>query len=67
MEKSHAKQIVFIEHAHELLEFVTKNYEIAHVTSGASTPEQITNQVIRFLESDLKDLSILDEKLFFIN
>lgn len=67
LEKSRAKQIVFVENAHQLLDYLEGEYEIAHVTSGASTPSVITDQVVRFLESDLKDLTILEEKLSFIS
>ena len=67
VEKSKAHQVVFVENAKELLNYIYDDYKIAHVTSGASTPEQITNQVVRFLESDLKDLSILEEKLTLIS
>jgi len=64
--KSLAKQVIFIENAKDLINFDLLDCNTAYVTSGASTPPEITDQVIRFLESDMKDLTILDEKLILI-
>ena len=62
--KSLAKDVIFIESAKDLINFDFSNYHTIHITSGASTPSEITDQVIRFIEN--KDLNILDEKLTFI-
>lgn len=63
--KAHSKQIIAIERASELLNYDLSMYSTALVTSGASTPKEITEQVVRFLQSDCKDLTILDEELIF--
>ena len=61
--KARFKEVIQIERANDLLKYKLDNYTSACVTSGASTPSIFVNQVIRFLESDCKDLTILDEEL----
>lgn len=63
--KAHSKCVIAIERACDLLKYNLSTYTEAYVTSGASTPNKIVDQVIRFLESDCKDKTILNEKLFF--
>ena len=63
--KVQSKSVIIIERAYDLLNYDLSNYNEAYVTSGASTPNKVVNQVIRFLESDCKDKSILDEELLF--
>ena len=60
-----ANAVIAIERAYDLLNFDLSEYQEAYVTSGASTPNVIVEQVIKFLESDGKDLKILDEELLF--
>ena len=60
-----ANAVIAIERASDLLNFDLSIFEEAYVTSGASTPNVIVEQVIKFLESDGKDLKILDEQLLF--
>lgn len=62
--KSKALDVIFIESAMDLINFDFSKYNTIHITSGASTPSQITDQVIRFINT--KDMKILKEKLFFI-
>lgn len=64
-EKAHSKAVIAIERAHGLLNYDLSCYQEAYVTSGASTPNQIVEQVIKFLESDGQDYKILEEELFF--
>ena len=63
--KAQSKLVIAIERAHDLLNYDLSTYHKAYVTSGASTPNKIFDQVIRFLESDCNDKSILDEELLF--
>ena len=63
--KAQSKRVIAIERAADLLNYDLSIYQSACVTSGASTPNKIVDQVIRYLESDCKDKAILDEKLFF--
>ena len=60
-----ANAVIAIERASDLLNFDLSIYKEAYVTSGASTPNVIVEQVIKFLESDGKDLKILNEQLLF--
>ncbi len=60
-----ANAVIAIERANDLLNFDLSIYKEAYVTSGASTPNVIVEQVIKFLESDGKDSKILDEQLLF--
>jgi 4-hydroxy-3-methylbut-2-enyl diphosphate reductase len=60
-----ANAVIAIERANDLLNYNLAEFKEAYVTSGASTPNVIVEQVIKFLESDGKDLKILDEELFF--
>ena len=60
-----AKAVIAIERANDLLNYNLSQYQEAYVTSGASTPNVIVEQVIKFLESDGKDLKILEEELLF--
>ena len=62
-EKAHTKAVIAIERAHDLLKYDLTEYQEAYVTSGASTPNVLVEQVIRFLETN--DLEILNEELFF--
>ena len=64
-EKAHSKAVIAIERAHDLLNYDLSCYQEAYVTSGASTPNQIVEQVIKFLESDGQDHKILEEELLF--
>ena len=64
--KARAKEVIAIERAIDLLNYKLTDYKDAYVTSGASTPSVLVDQVVRFLESDGLDLSILDEKLLLI-
>lgn len=63
--KAQATAVIAIERAVDLLKYDLSNYKEAYVTSGASTPNAIVDQVIRFLVSDGKDLNILIEELIF--
>ena len=65
IKKAHSKTVIAIERACDLLNYDLTNIQEAHITSGASTPKETVDQVIRFLQSDCKDLSILDDKLLF--
>ena len=62
--KAYAKAVIAIEKAKDLLNYDLSSYNEAYVTSGASTPNAIVDEVIKFLESDCKDLSILNDNLF---
>ena len=62
--KAQAKAVITIERAKDLLNYDLTLYEEAYITSGASTPNAIVEEVIRFLEVDGKDLSILNDNLF---
>lgn len=64
--KARTKEVIAIERACDLLNYNLNDYKTAYITSGASTPSIIVDQVIRFLESDCKDLAILNEKLFLL-
>lgn len=63
--KAQSKAVIAIERACDLLKYNLAGYSSACVTSGASTPNEIVDQVIRFLTSDGLDLDILNEELFF--
>ena len=63
-EKSKALDVIFIESAKDLINFDFSKFNTIHVTSGASTPNEITNQVIRYIKT--KDKNIFKEKLFLI-
>lgn len=63
--KAQSSEVIHIEGAKELLNYDLSKYKCACVTSGASTPNAIVDNVIKFLESDGKNLSILDEELLF--
>ena len=63
--KAQSSEVIHIEGAKDLLNYDLSKYKCACVTSGASTPNAIVDNVIRFLESDGKNLSILDEELLF--
>ena len=63
--KAQSKAVIAIERACDLLKYNLAGYSSACVTSGASTPNEIVDQVIRFLASDGLDLDILNEELFF--
>ena len=60
-----ADAVIAIERANDLLKYNLSEFKEAYVTSGASTPNAIVDQVIKFLESNGKDLKILDEELTF--
>ena len=62
--KAQSTNVIHIERAKDLLNYDLTNYKKAYITSGASTPNAIVEQVVRFLISDGKDLTILDEELF---
>ena len=64
-EKALAKAVIAIERAHDLLKYDLSSYNEAYVTSGASTPNVIVEEVIKFLESDCLDLNSLNTELFF--
>lgn len=61
--KAFAKNVILIEKASDLLNYDLTDYQEAYVTSGASTPNKIVEQVIRFLSSNGLDLDILKEEL----
>ena len=63
--KAQSKSVIAIERACDLLNYDLSKYHTACVTSGASTPNEIVDQVIRFLNSDGLDLDILNEELLF--
>lgn len=63
--KAQSKAVIAIERAHDLLKYDLTNYKTACVTSGASTPNEIVDQVVRFLISDGLDLNIINEELLF--
>lgn len=62
-EKAHSKDVIHVERAHDLLNYDLTKYNHVYVTSGASTPSGIVDQVIRFLTSNGKNLEILNEDL----
>lgn len=62
--KASAKNVIFIQSAKDLIDFDFSIYHKIHITSGASTPKELTEQVIRYIIN--KDNNILQEKLFFI-
>lgn len=63
--KAQSSCIIAIERALDLIKYDLSKFKEAYVTSGASTPNEIVNQVVRFLESDGTLLKILDEELLF--
>jgi 4-hydroxy-3-methylbut-2-enyl diphosphate reductase len=63
-EKSKALDVIFIESAMDLINFDFSKFNTIHVTSGASTPNEITDQVIRYIKT--KDKNIVKEKLLLI-
>ena len=62
-EKAQAKAVIAIERASDLLNYDLSLYNEAYVTSGASTPNIIVEQVIKYLET--LDKNILNEELIF--
>ena len=61
--KAHTKAVIAIERARDLINYDLSNYNEAYVTSGASTPSIMVDEVVKFLESDGKDLTILSDTL----
>ena len=61
--KATAKDVILVDRASDLLNYDLKKYQEAFVTSGASTPNILVDQVIRFLSSDGMDLDIIKEEL----
>ena len=62
-EKAQTKAVIAIERASDLLNYDLSLYNEAYVTSGASTPNIIVEQVIKYLET--LDKNILNEELIF--
>lgn len=62
--KADSKEVIYIESAIDLLNFDFKDYNDIAITSGASTPPQLVDQIVKFIESGL-DKNILNEELFF--
>ena len=62
-EKAQVKAVIAIERAIDLLNYDLSLYNEAYVTSGASTPNIIVEQVIKYLET--LDKNILNEELIF--
>ena len=58
-----AKAVIAIERARDLINYDLSGYTEAYVTSGASTPSVMVDEVIKFLESDGLDLKILSDTL----
>ena len=58
-----AKAVIAIERARDLINYDLSSYSEAYVTSGASTPSVMVDEVIKFLESDGLDLKILSDTL----
>ena len=58
-----AKAVIAIERARDLLNYDLTKYKEAYVTSGASTPSVMVDEVVKFLQSDGKDLTILSDTL----
>ena len=61
--RAHAKAVIAIERARDLINYDLSNYNEAYVTSGASTPSVMVDEVVKFLESDGLDLKILSDTL----
>ena len=61
--KAHAKAVIAIERARDLLNYDLTKYNEAYVTSGASTPSVMVDEVVKFLQSNGKDLTILSDTL----
>ena len=62
--KSLANEIIFVQNAKDLIDFDFTNYKTIHITSGASTPNEITDQIIRYIKT--KEANIFNEKLTLI-
>lgn len=63
-EKSLAKEVIFIESAKDLINYDFSHIDLIYITSGASTPSAIVDQVIKYLNTN--DKSILNEELIVI-
>ena len=62
--KADSKEVILIESAHDLLNFDFKDYQDIAITSGASTPIALVDQIVKYIENGF-DKEILNEELFF--